>query len=96
MPSHAYHLVLGYTHLGVQVIMSYKLHKGVALVVTSSALVNTGVGCEAAAGAAAVSKGTLAAAVRLPILIFFRPRLLMGSACFAAAVSGALTSFSPL
>ena len=93
MLSQPFHLVLGYAHLGVQVIM-FNLPKGVALVITSSALVDKGFGCVAAECAAAVFKGTLAAAVWLPI--FFRPRTLLGSACSAVAVSGALTSFSPI
>ena len=93
MPSQPFHLVLGYAHLGVRVIM-FKLPKGVALVITSSALVDKGFGCVAAVCAAAVSKGTLAAAVGLSN--FFRPRTLRESACSAAAVSGALTLFSPI
>ena len=82
-----------YIRVGVQVIM-FELPKGVALVITSSAIVDKGFGCVAAECAAAVIKGVLAAAVWLPI--FFRPRTLRGSACSAAAVSGALPSFSPI
>ena len=93
MLSQPFHLVVGYAHLGVQGIM-FKLPKGVALVITFSALVDKDFGCVAAECAAAVITGTLAAAVWLPI--FFRTRTLGESACSAAAVSRALTSFSPI